>query len=187
MAIAKKIKSWARHILSCCDEQEEEKPLQIGYPTDFRRVEDVRIDDLPMEQYETLPCLCPITPLKHSRLISIREKAAADAERMFSRLEPLSSNPPHPSSPPSRLDRVKQHTRKISNHLKQGYSPVTGCDSSSYSTDDQDVLLGARVASNDIGIRRCGTVMTTSRDSITLHGSETPEADKDSGKGMLRF
>ncbi|KAK5010198.1 hypothetical protein LTR28_011282 [Elasticomyces elasticus] len=161
MAIMKKIKSWARHILSCCDEQEEEKPLQI--------VGALR------------------TPLNYSRLISIREKAAADAERMFSRLEPLSSNPPHPSSPPSRLDRVKQHTRKISNHLKQGYSPVTGCDSSPYSTDDQDVLLGARVASNDIGIKRCGTVMTTSRDSITLHGSETPEADKDSGKGMLRF
>ncbi|KAK0793782.1 hypothetical protein LTR02_010822 [Friedmanniomyces endolithicus] len=73
-----KISDWFRNILSCCDRQdeEEERPaLQISGPTNFRR-EEIKLPGLDPEQQRW-----------------IREKAIADAGRMYEHLSPLRSSP----------------------------------------------------------------------------------------------
>ncbi|KAI7300336.1 hypothetical protein KC315_g17233, partial [Hortaea werneckii] len=69
---------WIRNILSCCDKTEEdERPrsLQISGPTNFRR-EDISIAGLDPEHQAW-----------------IREKAKADAQKMWAHLQPLHSSP----------------------------------------------------------------------------------------------
>ncbi|KAK1071866.1 hypothetical protein LTR74_002966 [Friedmanniomyces endolithicus] len=73
-----KMSDWFRNILSCCDRQdeEEERPaLQISGPTNFRR-EEIKLPGLDPEQQRW-----------------IREKAIADAGRMYEHLSPLRSSP----------------------------------------------------------------------------------------------
>ncbi|KAK3073567.1 hypothetical protein LTR53_004719 [Teratosphaeriaceae sp. CCFEE 6253] len=73
-----KMGDWFRNILSCCDreDEEDERPaLQISGPTDFRR-EDIRLPGLDPEQQRW-----------------IREKAIADAGRMYEHLSPLRASP----------------------------------------------------------------------------------------------
>ncbi|TKA82485.1 hypothetical protein B0A55_02181 [Friedmanniomyces simplex] len=139
---------WFRNVLSCCDREDEEdqRPaLQISGPTNFRR-EDIKLPGLDPEQQRW-----------------IREKAIADAGRMYEHLSPLRSSPsgqfadphhtatlpsyeefttprPAPALAPAStssvrrtsvgshaLDRVRAHTRKISNSLTKplgGYQAV---------------------------------------------------------------
>ncbi|KAI7156126.1 hypothetical protein KC343_g15193 [Hortaea werneckii] len=73
-----KMGDWIRNILSCCDKTEEdERPrsLQISGPTNFRR-EDISIAGLDPEHQAW-----------------IREKAKADAQKMWAHLQPLHSSP----------------------------------------------------------------------------------------------
>ncbi|KAK0272568.1 hypothetical protein LTR91_006117 [Friedmanniomyces endolithicus] len=73
-----KMSDWLRNILSCCDreDEEEERPaLQISRPTNFRR-EEIKLPGLDPEQQRW-----------------IREKAIADAGRMYEHLSPLRSSP----------------------------------------------------------------------------------------------
>ncbi|KAI7155148.1 hypothetical protein KC349_g7168 [Hortaea werneckii] len=76
--ISDKMGDWVRNILSCCDKTEEdERPrsLQISGPTNFRR-EDISIAGLDPEHQAW-----------------IREKAKADAQKMWAHLQPLHSSP----------------------------------------------------------------------------------------------
>ncbi|KAK1068117.1 hypothetical protein LTR12_004294 [Friedmanniomyces endolithicus] len=73
-----KMSDWFRNMLSCCDrqEEEEERPaLQISGPTNFRR-EEIKLPGVDPEQQRW-----------------IREKAIADAGRMYEHLSPLRSSP----------------------------------------------------------------------------------------------
>ncbi|GAB1735921.1 hypothetical protein NU219Hw_g5255t1 [Hortaea werneckii] len=77
-SISDKMSDWIRTILSCCDKTEEtERPrsLQISGPTNFRR-EDISIAGLDPEHQAW-----------------IREKAKADAQKMWAHLQPLHSSP----------------------------------------------------------------------------------------------
>ncbi|KAI6893247.1 hypothetical protein KC318_g10124 [Hortaea werneckii] len=73
-----KMGDWIRNILSCCDKTEEdERPrsLQISGPINFRR-ENISIAGLDPEHQAW-----------------IREKAKADAQKMWAHLQPLHSSP----------------------------------------------------------------------------------------------
>ncbi|KAK0259651.1 hypothetical protein LTS09_005493 [Friedmanniomyces endolithicus] len=72
-----KMSDWFRNILSCCDRQdeEEERPALQIRPTNFRR-EEIKLPGLDPEQQRW-----------------IREKAIADAGRMYEHLSPLRSSP----------------------------------------------------------------------------------------------
>ncbi|KAK5134077.1 hypothetical protein LTR08_006967 [Meristemomyces frigidus] len=78
-ALGAKMGDWFRHVLSCCDrddEDEDDRPaLQISSPTDFRR-EDISMPGLDAESQRW-----------------IREKARLDAGRMYDHLQPLRSSP----------------------------------------------------------------------------------------------
>ncbi|TKA70212.1 hypothetical protein B0A49_04812 [Cryomyces minteri] len=121
MPFLERVKGWIVHVLACCDKrEEEERPLQIGHPTDFRR------EDISM------------VGLTNAQLAFIREKAVLDASRMDLQPNPLASHPSHLSQP-SRW--VKEHSRKISNSLRNGYTAVSPIDSTSYTPKGSKIML----------------------------------------------
>ncbi|KAK4899937.1 hypothetical protein LTR27_002698 [Elasticomyces elasticus] len=191
-----KMGDWFRNVLSCCDRQSEEDEgpaLQISGPTNFRR-EDIKLPGLDPEQQRW-----------------IREKAIADAGRMYEHLSPLRSSPsgqfadpkntatlpsyeefttpcsapaPAPTSSVRRtsvgshaLDRVRAHTRKISNSLTKplGYQTVGGKEHGS-PYEMRSLMDPSRTQVISPG--------KMSGESYSVAGSEE---ERDSAKGGLKF
>ncbi|KAK4998964.1 hypothetical protein LTR60_007623, partial [Cryomyces antarcticus] len=102
-------------------------------------------------------------------LAFIREKAVLDASRMDPQPNPLASHPSHLSQP-SRW--VKEHSRKISHSLRNGYTAVSPIDSTSFTPKGSDVMLMNHSSKKGFA---------ESVDSITLSGSgsDLPEAEKE--------
>ncbi|KAF1985030.1 hypothetical protein K402DRAFT_464678 [Aulographum hederae CBS 113979] len=186
MPFLQRLKSLCRQILSCCDKEYDHsgRVLQIGPPTNFRR-EEVHIEGLSAEDQAL-----------------IREKAHLDVSRIFpsaitpytdstSNL-PMSSitNPPtssSSSSPPSRMNRLRAHSRKFSGKFC-GYQPVEGD-----AKDDgaREGLMAAAAAAEPESTPELGAIATRhgSRDSTTLGGSGSEEekegAEGKKGKGEV--
>ncbi|KAK5112600.1 hypothetical protein LTR62_003914 [Meristemomyces frigidus] len=102
--------NWFRNILSRCDKGDEERPaLQISGPSNFRR-EDISIPGLDHEQQRW-----------------IREKAVADAGRMWDHLQPLRSSPSGqfaaPQHQPATLPTYEEFTTP--RHAPPEPSPTT--------------------------------------------------------------
>ncbi|KAK3707483.1 hypothetical protein LTR37_012125 [Vermiconidia calcicola] len=194
-SFGEKMGDWFRHILSCCDreQEEEERPaLQISGPTNFRR-EDISIPGLDPEQQRF-----------------IREKAISDAHKMWDHLQPLRSSPSsHFATPPSYeqfttprsptsprtyespLERVKRHSRKISNTLRTSsgggqYHGVPGGGDGKY--EMRALMDPSRAVSREAseGNMQPGK---ESGESFSASGSERDGVvmmDRDSGKGMIK-
>ncbi|KAK3721316.1 hypothetical protein LTR37_003192 [Vermiconidia calcicola] len=193
-SFGEKMGDWFRHILSCCDREQEEKErpaLQISGPTDFRR-EDISIPGLDPEQQRF-----------------IREKAISDAQKMWDHLQPLRSSPSsHFATPPSYeqfttprsptsprtyespLERVKRHSRKISNTLRTSSGGgVAGGPGGGDWKYEMRALMDPSSREASEGNLHVVAPGKESGESFSASGSERDGVvmmDRDSGKGMVK-